>query len=190
MNSEEVGDVPSGDGGSPVFTKRKPNECGFRFEEEDGLADMELSSLPWKRNGACSSDEAPFVEYPRGVTGGAHFKSIARQKSTLCYAQRTFFGGGRWIRTIEGIASRFTVCPLWPLGNSPIFGFAKLVFGGAGGRIRTPDLLITNQLLYRLSYTSTNTSDSYNNKRATVCQLKSLKILKLFFLWRFLYDGL
>ena len=27
--------------------------------------------------------------------------------------------------------------------------------GGAGGRIRTPDLLITNQLLYRLSYTST-----------------------------------
>ena len=27
---------------------------------------------------------------------------------------------------------------------------------GAGGRIRTPDLLITNQLLYRLSYTSTS----------------------------------
>ena len=27
---------------------------------------------------------------------------------------------------------------------------------GAGGRIRTPDLLITNQLLYQLSYTSTN----------------------------------
>ena len=26
--------------------------------------------------------------------------------------------------------------------------------GGAGRRIRTPDLLITNQLLYRLSYTS------------------------------------
>ena len=26
--------------------------------------------------------------------------------------------------------------------------------GGAGGRIRTPDLLITNQLLYQLSYTS------------------------------------
>ena len=59
------------------------------------------------------------------------------------------FGGGRWIRTTEGIASRFTVCPLWPLGNSPIFSCA-----GAGGRTRTPDLLITNQLLYRLSYTS------------------------------------
>ena len=49
------------------------------------------------------------------------------------------FGGGRWIRTTEGIASRFTVCPIWPLWNSPIFNCV-----GAGGRIRTPDLLITN----------------------------------------------
>ena len=30
------------------------------------------------------------------------------------------FGGGGWIRTTVGIASRFTVCPLWPLGNTPI----------------------------------------------------------------------
>ena len=36
-------------------------------------------------------------------------------------------GGGRWIRTTEGIASRFTVCPLWPLGNSPIFSFLTLM---------------------------------------------------------------
>ena len=62
------------------------------------------------------------------------------------------FGGGEWIRTTEGEASRFTVCPLWPLGYSSVFNFEK---GGAGGRIRTPDLLITNQLLYQLSYTST-----------------------------------
>ena len=32
---------------------------------------------------------------------------------------RTGLGGGRWIRTTEAISSRFTVCPLWPLGNSP-----------------------------------------------------------------------
>ena len=57
-------------------------------------------------------------------------------------------GGGWWIRTTEGVASRFTVCPLWPLGKSPMYEI------GAGGRIRTPDLLITNQLLYQLSYTS------------------------------------
>ena len=29
------------------------------------------------------------------------------------------FGGERWIRTIESVANRFTVCPLWPLGNLP-----------------------------------------------------------------------
>ena len=65
-------------------------------------------------------------------------------------------GGGGWIRTIEGKASRFTVCPLWPLGYSSVFSWAEE--GGAGGRIRTPDLLITNQLLYQLSYTSTAAS--------------------------------
>ncbi len=31
----------------------------------------------------------------------------------------SFLGGRGWIRTTEGEASRFTVCPLWPLGNSP-----------------------------------------------------------------------
>ena len=30
-------------------------------------------------------------------------------------------GGGGWIRTTEVTDNRFTVCPLWPLGNSSIF---------------------------------------------------------------------
>ena len=74
-------------------------------------------------------------------------------------------------------SNRFTVCPIWPLWNAPIydlilinkqiflqldsnniFAYAKIKLcdstAGAGGRIRTPDLLITNQLLYQLSYTS------------------------------------
>ena len=76
----------------------------------------------------------------------------------------TFFGGGGWIRTTEANRNRFTVCPLWPLGNSSIFSFSNQIEAqpsgfdwtdGAGGRTRTPDLLITNQLLYQLSYTST-----------------------------------
>ena len=29
--------------------------------------------------------------------------------------------GWRWIRTTEAICSRFTVCPLWPLGNPSLF---------------------------------------------------------------------
>ena len=52
--------------------------------------------------------------------------------------------GRRWIRTTEGVANRFTVCPIWPLWNSPICFFALRADGG----IRTPDQLITNQLLW------------------------------------------
>ena len=74
-------------------------------------------------------------------------------------------GGGEWIRTTEVVDNRFTVCPLWPLGNSPInyevlykacpaFLSGRTAQFGAGERTRTPDLLITNQLLYQLSYTS------------------------------------
>ena len=53
-----------------------------------------------------------------------------------------FIGGGRWIRTTESSANGFTVRPLWPLGNS-----SKI--NGASEENRTPNLLITSQLLYR-----------------------------------------
>ena len=36
------------------------------------------------------------------------------------------FGGRGWIRTTEDESSRFTVCPHWPLGNTPIFIFYVL----------------------------------------------------------------
>ena len=41
---------------------------------------------------------------------------------------KAFFklGGRRWIRTIEAWRNRFTVCPLWPLGNSPLSSFSKI----------------------------------------------------------------
>ena len=45
-----------------------------------------------------------------------------------------------------------------PFGRSGILPYTNPTeagsFCGAGGRLRTPDLLITNQLLYLLSYTS------------------------------------
>ena len=37
----------------------------------------------------------------------------------------------------------------------------QLLFVGAGRRTRTPDLLITNQLLYQLSYTGGSTEHGY-----------------------------
>ena len=64
------------------------------------------------------------------------------------------YGGRSWIRTMEVVDNRFTVCPIWPLWKSPLLKIQPFKTAGAGGRIRTPDLLITNQLLYQLSYTS------------------------------------
>ena len=41
-------------------------------------------------------------------------------KSCASASSATPADGWRWIRTTEAICSRFTVCPLWPLGNPSI----------------------------------------------------------------------
>ena len=46
----------------------------------------------------------------------------------------------------KACASRFTVCPSWPLWYLPIIYISKKL--RADGGIRTPDQLITNQLLW------------------------------------------
>ena len=97
----------------------------------------------------------------------------SRQKEKHTMRCAFLFGGSGWIRTTEGIASRFTVCPLWPLGNAPMY---EVEFCGAGRRTRTPDLLITNQLLYQLSYTSVFQLD-YNSKSFAPCQSLFFEIL-------------
>ena len=61
--------------------------------------------------------------------------------------QGYFHGGRGWIRTIEAYATDLQSAPFGHSGTRPY----EI---GAGGRTRTPDLLITNQLLYQLSYTS------------------------------------
>ena len=67
----------------------------------------------------------------------------------------------------KAYAGRFTVCSLWPLGYPSVSLFLssesiclRVLWSApadrcawAGGGIRTRDLLITNQLLYQLSYT-------------------------------------
>ena len=53
------------------------------------------------------------------------------------------FDGWRRIRTFESVANRFTVCPLWPLGNPSKYGTY---------RARTYDPLLVRQMLSQLSY--------------------------------------
>ena len=61
----------------------------------------------------------------QGSTGALHLIIRIRPQYKKSNTRRcwTFRGGGGRIRTIEAIRSRFTVCPLWPLGNSPIFNW-------------------------------------------------------------------
>ena len=52
----------------------------------------------------------------RGRTG-----ACSQKQKTPCQRHGVFcFGGSGWIRTTEVVDNRFTVCPLWPLGNAPI----------------------------------------------------------------------
>ena len=60
-----------------------------------------------------------------------------------------------------------------PFGHSGILPYS--IENGAGRRTRTPDLLITNQLLYQLSYTSTFWWEKMDsNHRSTKQQIYSL----------------
>ena len=70
-----------------------------------------------------------------------------------CVTITKVMNGWRWIRTTEAICSRFTVCPLWPLGNPSIINnILFLQKKKADDRTRTDNLLITNQLLCQLSH--------------------------------------
>ena len=47
--------------------------------------------------------------------------ALSQNKNLSVLYTLRFFGGRGWIRTTEAESSRFTVCPHWPLGNTPIF---------------------------------------------------------------------
>ena len=103
----------------------------------------EVDSYKSESERACTHSEASSTETGgSGAMRRAVYTAQNPRFPTLKKRHRiamSFYGGKRWIRTTEGGANRFTVCSLWPLGNLPTLG--------AGGRSRTNNLLITNQLL-------------------------------------------
>ena len=63
--------------------------------------------------GAVCGPAAPLVPCPKLELPSTKIKTESRGLGF-------YFGGGSWIRTSEVSDNRFTVCPLWPLGNSPL----------------------------------------------------------------------
>ena len=81
--------------------------------------------------------------------------------SPFCRRNRTWPQGEpcshAWWRRMDSNHRRQSqqIYSLSPLATWVLLPMKLAMESGAGGRIRTPDLLITNQLLYQLSYTST-----------------------------------
>ena len=67
-----------------------------------------LEPARYRYRGILSPLCLPIPPYPQ---------TIHRRK----YQFTSMNNGWRWIRTTEAICSRFTVCPLWPLGNPSIY---------------------------------------------------------------------
>ena len=102
-----------------------PACAGVILLRSDISADAEVilySPINWaKPNNTCEAN----------ITGGANrtrHKANITEKIRL-QSKRIFSGGGGRIRTIEAKRSRFTVCPLWPLGNSPRYAVVSLRLG-------------------------------------------------------------
>ena len=73
-----------------------------------------------------------------------------RNKKTALLTQDGFWWGMVDSNHRRRCQQIYSLSPLATREIPQIYGYSI----GAGGRIRTPDLLITNQLLYQLSYTS------------------------------------
>ena len=65
------------------------------------------------------------ADFIRGVDLSRRQTDLDEKSTNLVSRLMLFSGGEGWIRTTEAISSRFTVCPLWPLGNLPILSFSK-----------------------------------------------------------------
>ena len=87
-------------------------------------------------------------------------------------------GGGWWIRTTEGVASRFTVCPLWPLGKSPIYEVWSWWTDSNPRPADYKSAALPAELHQRL------TSEDYITRLHLVCQQKFSPLAGIFYINR------
>ena len=101
---------------------------------------------------------------------GINFDSTVLRQKNIPAGQTTV--GNIWWGMVDSNHRRRCqqIYSLPPLATREFPHLKCLLVGGAGRRIRTPDLLITNQLLYQLSYTSISISAVYSNRTFGVCQ--------------------
>ena len=115
-----------------AFVKVCRNEKASRHSGYSALSIFSAAPSSERKN-RCARDTPVFKAY-RGFEAGStndfsfrknHSKpqlppNKKRHPASRCLS---LFGGREWIRTTEARCNRFTVCPLWPLGNSPIWSW-------------------------------------------------------------------
>ena len=117
---------------------REPRRKGTRVAAPSGCI------VPWAARASCWPQPQQLLPvsaagsgrrcctgafFPAGLFGGSmlfsstlvvRYKVQIKQKLQR-HNNAGVLGGRGWIRTTEAESSRFTVCPHWPLGNTPIF---------------------------------------------------------------------
>ena len=74
----------------------------------------------------------------------SYFRELTTTSATVTF----FFVGADGFEPPKVKTSRFTVCPIWPLWNTPNSIISKFNFFRASCRIRTNDPEITNHVLW------------------------------------------
>ena len=100
-----------------------------------------------------------------------HHQSLGKKKNKYLYL---FWKWAEKDSNLRSYRNRFTVCPLWPLGNPTIWLKAD-------ERTRTVNLLITSQLLCQLSHIGIYLKCSFKHLQNRTCTYFINSITHLFF---------
>ena len=117
------------------------------------------------------------------VTPAAHplLAGKRNSKKLFCKCKRAFLVGDGGFEPPKALPADLQSVPFGHSGNPPYAIGLNLKADGAGRRTRTPDLLITNQLLYQLSYTSDSNEHGYYTPGFWNCQALFFSFAKIRF---------
>ena len=143
-----MGDFPSGQRGQTVNLLAMPSVVRIHH--------------PPPKNSTCFDKSNFFIHCEsNGISSAVRLHIIKGGKTALvshhtfrCVSKTSFAMSFFWWGMVDSNHRRHSqqIYSLSPLATREI-PHIQLLFVGAGRRTRTPDLLITNQLLYQLSYT-------------------------------------
>ena len=111
-----------------IYLQRDETQCASLFtkKEQDQSSPVLKAAVDRNRTGTgitthgiLSPGRLPVPPLRHILFSYIPIAEIRRIRASTVTLSR-YVNGRRWIRTTEGSASRFTVCPLWPLGNSPM----------------------------------------------------------------------